>query len=422
MTLSLARETPTVLLAGDGRRCCRIAFIGSKCLLDDAAGIAHSIRTILEQLAKTGAEASSLTASLFDADHQCDLSSRIDTATDRVQPARNGLVRVTRHRVQHWVVPTANSQARAMTRRKSDRLFAACQAFLRAKRPSVVISYGTGSHARRLHDAIRSSGAQLVFYLGNAEIPPGAWFQPGDRAVSPSRFLADHYSAILGTHVDVLYPIVSQDRFGQNPVGAPGGSHQARFITHINPVPRKGLTMLIALAQRALTRRPDMRFLVLEGVTTAQALRQASVDLTALPNVTVAPVQKDMRSVYARTSVLLMPSFWREGFGRAAVEAHLSGVPVLASDHGGLPEALAGGGCLLPVPQTCVDEPLTFPDAETVDLWWAALVSWWDHASAYRAASELALQAGRRFHPDKTASTACKYFQALDVACPAIPA
>jgi len=53
--------------------------------------------------------------------------------------------------------------------------------------------------------------------------------------------------------------------------------------------------------------------------------------------------------VLEQTRILLAPSLWYEGFGLSAMEAMLRGVPVLASDSGGLQEAKAGTQFVLPV-------------------------------------------------------------------------
>ena len=43
----------------------------------------------------------------------------------------------------------------------------------------------------------------------------------------------------------------------------------------------------------------------------------------------------------------MVPSQWEEAFGRVIVEAQINGIPVLASDVGGIPEALGHGGVLV---------------------------------------------------------------------------
>jgi glycosyltransferase involved in cell wall biosynthesis len=57
---------------------------------------------------------------------------------------------------------------------------------------------------------------------------------------------------------------------------------------------------------------------------------------------------EDVREVYARARFLLAPSLWREAWGRVASEAQCSGLPVIGSDRGGLPEAIGPGGVVIP--------------------------------------------------------------------------
>jgi glycosyltransferase involved in cell wall biosynthesis len=54
-----------------------------------------------------------------------------------------------------------------------------------------------------------------------------------------------------------------------------------------------------------------------------------------------------MRAAYARTRILMGPSIWPEPFGRIFVEAASNGIPSIASERGGIPEAVGKGGILI---------------------------------------------------------------------------
>ena len=84
---------------------------------------------------------------------------------------------------------------------------------------------------------------------------------------------------------------------------------------------------------RLAAARPDLPFLGVEG---AYYLQEAPPDL---PNVEVVENAVDVLPIYQRTRVLLMPSHY-ESWGRTAVEAMASGIPVVASDTPGLRECL----------------------------------------------------------------------------------
>jgi glycosyltransferase involved in cell wall biosynthesis len=105
--------------------------------------------------------------------------------------------------------------------------------------------------------------------------------------------------------------------------------------------------------------------------------------VAAHPNVVLQPRTHDMRQVYRATHILLAPSQWEEAWGRVATEAQFSGIPVLASDRGGLPEAVGPGGSVLPH-----DAPAT--------VWAEALREYWRDPAVYQRASAAALDYARR--------------------------
>ena len=101
-------------------------------------------------------------------------------------------------------------------------------------------------------------------------------------------------------------------------------------VTLINLNQRKGGHLFKAL----VSQMPDVQFLAVVGVWGDQIIPS---EIPA--NLDVLQPQTDMRNVYSRTRVLLLPSAW-ESFGRVAVEAGLSGIPVIASPNPGTIEAL----------------------------------------------------------------------------------
>ena len=81
-----------------------------------------------------------------------------------------------------------------------------------------------------------------------------------------------------------------------------------------------------------------------------QRIERLKAEARRLPNVTCVGWTDDMRTVFAKTRILLMPSVWEEPFGRLPVEAGAYGVPTLASARGGLAESVGDGGALIDPP------------------------------------------------------------------------
>jgi glycosyltransferase involved in cell wall biosynthesis len=130
------------------------------------------------------------------------------------------------------------------------------------------------------------------------------------------------------------------------PVYGPGpfadlGDPDRGAVTIVNPSADKGVDMFLALAERL----PGADFLAVPTWGTTAGDRRA---LAALPNVRLTEPVEDIDDLLARTRVLVMPSVWLETFGMTAVEAMLRGIPVVASDIGGLHEAMLGVPHLLP--------------------------------------------------------------------------
>jgi glycosyltransferase involved in cell wall biosynthesis len=110
----------------------------------------------------------------------------------------------------------------------------------------------------------------------------------------------------------------------------------------INPCQVKGISLFLAIADAL----PHQHFAVLPGWGTTQ---DDLANLKRRVNIAVLGRVRDIDQFLSRVKILLMPSLWLEGFGLIAMEAMLRGVPVVASDSGGLREAKTGTNYLIPV-------------------------------------------------------------------------
>lgn len=108
-----------------------------------------------------------------------------------------------------------------------------------------------------------------------------------------------------------------------------------KYIALINCWERKGGKTLIALAKAM----PETEFLGVKGGYGEQ-------EFADLPNMTYVENTPDIKSIYAQTRILLMPSVY-ESYGRTAVEAMCSGIPVIATDTPGLRESLGKCGTFI---------------------------------------------------------------------------
>lgn len=103
----------------------------------------------------------------------------------------------------------------------------------------------------------------------------------------------------------------------------------------INCNKNKGGDMLKDLAARM----PDVQFMGVKGGYSSQVIDSKSPNLTYIEN------QKDITTVFKRIGILIMPSK-NETWGRTAVEAMTSGVPVIHSEAPGLVECVGGAGIM----------------------------------------------------------------------------
>jgi glycosyltransferase involved in cell wall biosynthesis len=198
------------------------------------------------------------------------------------------------------------------------------------------------------------------------------------------------------------------------------GNFAAGAITMINPCAVKGISIFLAVAERM----PEHEFGVVPGWGTTQADRRA---LERLPNVRILPNARNIEEVLERTRVLLMPSLWYEGFGLIVMEAMLRGIPVVASNAGGLIDGKRGTGYVVPVKMIerylpVFDEhamPLPVVEPHDPAPWVAALRELLGDRAAYERESQASKEAAERFVSSLDAAEMEHYLLSLDRGAPA---
>lgn len=112
----------------------------------------------------------------------------------------------------------------------------------------------------------------------------------------------------------------------------------------------KGIFTLFDAATAAMAQQPQLHCLWLGDGPDAPALRERAAAHPLGHRHHFAGWANDIHPYYSAMSMLAFPSIATETFGRVSVEAQAAGLPVLASDIGGVPETLQPGvtGMLLP--------------------------------------------------------------------------
>ncbi len=284
----------------------------------------------------------------------------------------------------------------------------------------VLVSSEDLSHAL-LREASHSAPGRVVYLAHTPQFfpfGPESWNpEPAAAAlaaqsagiVAIGHHMAGYIERALGRRAAVIHPPI----YGPGPWPDYANFDRGRIVM-INPCAVKGIGIFLEAAERM----PHHEFGAIPGWGTTADDRAA---LGRLPNVIVLPNAPRIDDILAETRILMMPSVWYEGFGLIVMEAMLRGIPVVASDSGGLKEAKAGTNYVIPVRTieryaAAFDEhdmPKPVLPENDVAPWVAALTELTSDRAAYKRESRASREAAERFVRPLDAATLEAYLAAI---------
>lgn len=164
-----------------------------------------------------------------------------------------------------------------------------------------------------------------------------------------SAAVADHYSDALRLgRVKVLYNAIDMDRIEAVAASSPRPDERSGAFRIVVPgrlVREKAHEDLIEALSRLDSDRWEVVFV--GGGPLEDDLRAKAASRGVPLEITGALDNRAMLEAVARADLVVIPSR-HEGFGLTAAEAMALGVPVIATDAGGLPEVLGNAGVIVP--------------------------------------------------------------------------
>ena len=217
----------------------------------------------------------------------------------------------------------------------ADDFYGRYESLLEHTPPTAICTHLRG--AARIVRTARANGVPAIWFLRDIDeaYHPAHDIQEthalGAHFMCNSKFIQRAARQRFGIEASVVYPLVDPEEYRVS-------NDRGACITMVNPAPAKGVSTFLEVARLL----PELRFLLVESQWRLQpgfmdGLRRAVADI---PNLELLGRVRDIRTIYERTRLALVPSIWEEPFCRVVLEVQASGIPVLASRVGGLPEAL----------------------------------------------------------------------------------
>jgi glycosyltransferase involved in cell wall biosynthesis len=326
---------------GKPSRTPKILWANTYCLLDTSSGAAMAVRQMLLQLKQNGYAVRILGATNFD---HASGTTGLKGLWPAVKERKGTIVKLVDDPLEHLVYVTKKTHRLDMTCKEETDWFGVYRQMLEQFQPDFVFYFGGKALDFLIANEARTLGISVVFYLANGNYTQHRWYRDVKLVLTDSKATADLYTKRLGIRPVPVGKFI-------DPVQVKAPNHTRERLLFINPTYAKGAAIVVRLAMLMAQRRPDIVFEVVQARGSwDKVLRSVSTAVgdpkESLDNVVVTPNTKDMRLIYGRARLLLVPSLWWESGGRVLVEALINGIPAVITDCGGMPEMVQNTGII----------------------------------------------------------------------------
>lgn len=153
--------------------------------------------------------------------------------------------------------------------------------------------------------------------------------------ISNSYFMKKVCKSLYNVNSVVIYPFMDLNNYVVTQA-------TKKYTLFVNPKEAKGVEIFLKIVESLKTKN----FLAVGKCE----IKEIEKEINSFSNIKYLHFANNMKEIYNKVKILLVPSILPEGFGRVCVEAMVNGIPCIVSRRGGLPEAVGDAGIIIDDP------------------------------------------------------------------------
>ena len=142
-----------------------------------------------------------------------------------------------------------------------------------------------------------------------------------------------------GVNLERFSPLVEKDLLRRQLILKDKSGYIVSYIGQL--ISEKGVLVFLDAAKILLRKHKDIVFPIVGSGPQMNLLQDSAKELGMEQNILFLGNRDDVEVILGASDILVCPSVWDEAFGLVIAEAMASGVPVVASNVGGIPEVIA---------------------------------------------------------------------------------